>query len=61
MWEDKGQVWQAMLCPKNGAKTELTLPTYTMGLQPPAKESGVTVKEHTGDTFGFTVSLVGLR
>lgn len=38
MWDDKGQVWQSVLCPKNDAKTELMLPTYAMGLRPPAKE-----------------------
>jgi len=41
-WGDKGQVWQATLCPKNDAKTELMLPTYAVGLRPPAKEIGDT-------------------
>lgn len=43
MWEDEGQVWQAVLCPKNDAKTKLMLPTYAMEL-PPAKEIGVTAR-----------------
>lgn len=42
MWEDKGQVWQAVCSSKNDAKPELTLPDYAVGLRPPAKEIGVT-------------------